>query len=279
MIQRLALVLAVAVMAFPQNAHCGEPAADPIKLQIPQGVNSPFGEKDSKAVSIPKNLDDCLAELEKMLTKTEIEKMKAGPEDKIDRYYFVFSEKQVEVVRQFDQFLCDHWQLYSESRLNKWFKAIGIEDADDMGDIIVHSFWRHLNAKPLDLDGQIKAHQVYIPKDLDDCFTQLEKILSKETVVKMKNGPEKDMIHYHHGLGMWLRNKWGLWKGSRLSKWFNDKGIFQPDNMSGIILDSFWRHLNGKPLNPDEQIKHYQDFWKNVREERAAREMNEGRSK
>jgi hypothetical protein len=66
---------------------------------------------------------------------------------------------------------------------------------------------------------------------------------------------------------MWLRNNWGLWKGSRLSKWFNEKGIQAPDDMSGIILDSFWRHLNGKPLKLDEQIKYYQDYWKMIEAE------------
>lgn len=109
--------------------------------------------------------------------------------------------------------------------------------------------------------------EVYIPKDLDDCFVELRRILPEKTVEQMKNGPEKDMVGYHHGLGRWLRNNWGLWKGSRLSKWFNDKGIQHPDDMSGIILDSFWRHLNGQPIKLDEQIKHYQDYWKRVKEE------------
>jgi len=37
--------------------------------------------------------------------------------------------------------------------------------------------------------------------------------------------------------------------------------------MSGIILDSFWRQLNGKPIKLDEQIKHYQDYWKKAEQE------------
>jgi hypothetical protein len=110
--------------------------------------------------------------------------------------------------------------------------------------------------------------KVYIPKDLDDCFAELKRMLSKEQIEKMKNGTEKDMIDYHMGLGLWLRNNWGLWRGSRLSKWFNDKGIRHPDDMSGIIFDSFWRHLNGKPIKLDEQVKHYQDYWKKVEQER-----------
>jgi hypothetical protein len=107
-----------------------------------------------------------------------------------------------------------------------------------------------------------KEDESYIPKDLDDCFVQMKKLLKPEDVEKMKSGTEDDMIQYHFGLGMWIRNNWGLWGGSRLAKWFNGQGIYHPDDMSGIILDSFWRHLNQKPIRLEEQVKYYQDFWK-----------------
>jgi hypothetical protein len=262
MIQRLALVVAIAVFAVSRQAAGDETVADPFRLQTPKGVEWPLKEADAEKVNIPQDLDGCFAQLEKMLSKGERQRMKSGPEGQIDQYYYVFSEGDFEVVRQIGQWLGDLWRLDGKSRLAEWFNARGIDDGDDMADIIIHSYWRHLNAKPIDLDGQIKAHQVYIPKDLDDCFAELEKRLSKRTVAKMKGGSEEDMVKYHHGLGTWMRNKWGLWKGSRLSKWFNDKGIRHPDDMSGIILDSFWRHLNEKPIKLDEQIKHYQDYWK-----------------
>jgi hypothetical protein len=110
-----------------------------------------------------------------------------------------------------------------------------------------------------------KDREQYIPKDLDDCFLQLKKILKPEELEKMKRGTEEDMGRYHFGLGMWMRNNWGLWKGGRLATWFNAKGIHHPDDMSGIILDSYWRHLNSKPIELDKQIKYYQDYWKKVR--------------
>ena len=78
----------------------------------------------------------------------------------------------------------------------------------------------------------------------------------------MRVGTEDDMTQYHMGLGMWMRNNWGLWGGSRLAAWFNAQGINHPDDMSGIILDSFWRYLNGKPIKLDEQVKYYQGYWK-----------------
>lgn len=110
----------------------------------------------------------------------------------------------------------------------------------------------------VDADSSTK---VYIPKDLEDCFKELKKMLSPELIKEMKSGTEDDMIKYHRGLGMWMRNNWGLWSDSRLKKYFNELEIYHPDDMSGIILDSFWRHLNNKPIRLEEQIKYYKDYW------------------
>ena len=117
-----------------------------------------------------------------------------------------------------------------------------------------------------------KGDKIHIPKDLEDCFAELKRLLPKEDVQAMRKGTEADMIQYHHGLGTWIRNNWGLWRGSALSKWFNKQGIQHPDDMSGIILDSFWRHLNSKPIKLDEQIKGYQEYWENVRAKRASKQ-------
>jgi len=123
-----------------------------------------------------------------------------------------------------------------------------------------------------------EAKDVYIPRDLDDCLAELKRILSKEEVEDIRADSEEAMIDYHYGLGTRLRNNWGLWDDSRLSKWFNERGITHPDDMSGIILHSFWRHLNGKPIKLDEQIKHYQDYWKAVEEDRKKQEKREHES-
>ena len=77
------------------------------------------------------------------------------------------------------------------------------------------------------------------------------------------------MIQYHFSLGMWMRNNWGLWQGSKLSKWFNERGIFHPDDMSAIILDSYWHHLCGLPINFEEQAEVYKQYWNKVQEKEA----------
>ena len=105
-------------------------------------------------------------------------------------------------------------------------------------------------------------YKIYVPTNLEDAFGELKKMLHPELLKEMKEGSEQNMIQYHMGLGMWMRNNWGLWGGSRLAKYFNGIGIFHPDDMSGVILDSFWRHLNSQAIKLDEQVAYYQRFWK-----------------
>jgi len=96
---------------------------------------------------------------------------------------------------------------------------------------------------------------IYIPKDLEDCFRELDKILTENNRREFKNS---DPIECHFGLGKNLRNRWGLWSGSRLQNYFENLGISHPDDMSGIILDSYHAYLNDKPINLDKQLKKYQ---------------------
>src|SRR5688500_14697715 len=61
--------------------------------------------------------------------------------------------------------------------------------------------------------------EVYVPKDLEDAFKELDKMLTKELREEMRKGKAEKMIDFHFGLGLWLRNNWGLWRGLRLAKW------------------------------------------------------------
>ena len=112
--------------------------------------------------------------------------------------------------------------------------------------------------------------KVYIPKDLEDAFVELKKMLSSALLDEIRLKSEKDMILYHHGFGTWLRNNWGLWASSRLAQYFNQLGINHPDDMSGIILTSFWRHLHSKPVGLEEQVESYKEYWREAEEKEEA---------
>lgn len=91
---------------------------------------------------------------------------------------------------------------------------------------------------------------VYIPADLPDCMRTLDAILSDTTKDQIFNTTRADFGGLaHFSLGLWIRNNWGLWRGSRLQSYFFDNGIRHPDDMSGLILDCYWQHLHGHSPN------------------------------
>ncbi len=86
----------------------------------------------------------------------------------------------------------------------------------------------------------------YIPKTIEECFIELNKTLKPETIEGIKTLKSRDETSsYHMGLGLWLRNNWGLWGGSRLQVYLKNKGLNHPDDMSGLILKYYYDWLNG----------------------------------
>lgn len=90
-----------------------------------------------------------------------------------------------------------------------------------------------------------EEEKIYIPKDLDDAVRELNKRIRPEDKELIKKG-EIDTGDMHFGLGMGLRNSWGLWGDSRLAAYFKEQGITHPDDMSGYVLDAFCRNLRGQ---------------------------------
>lgn len=192
-------------------------------------------------------------------------------------------------------YLCDGLEIVREvlsdeklkelvaSLANDGKQRVAVKEIHDRNEIELKKAQKALEAKilkqPKSEDEKFKLNPtkdgstysgVYIPKDLDDCFKELNCCLCPALIRQMKVGSEENMVQYHGNLGMWMRNNWGLWKGSRLSEFFNKKEIFHPDDMSGIILCSFWRDLNDKPIDLAGQIKTYQEFWRQARLEKEA---------
>lgn len=87
----------------------------------------------------------------------------------------------------------------------------------------------------------------YIPRDLGECMQELDRLLATKDREMMKaKTTRNDMIAYHHGLGTFLRNNWGLWGGSRLQQYFFARGLNHPDNMSALVLEYYHDWLNGQ---------------------------------
>jgi hypothetical protein len=117
----------------------------------------------------------------------------------------------------------------------------------------------------------------YIPIDLNEAIGYFECKWKKEDLDKIKNIEERKFLGQSHlGTGMSIRNNWKLWAGtSELSKYFHDLGIHHPDDMSGIILTSLHRKLNEKPIELEEQIKYYKDYWAEAERKKKETEKKE----
>lgn len=91
---------------------------------------------------------------------------------------------------------------------------------------------------------------VYIPKDLKEAMLELDKLLPEEDKQEIKSLSSRDQtLKYHHNLGMWIRNNWALWGGSRLALYLREKGVMEPDGMSAVILSFYHDWLTQKDIN------------------------------
>lgn len=60
--------------------------------------------------------------------------------------------------------------------------------------------------------------------------------------------PKNEHWQLHFGLGMAVRNEFGLWQDNALTRFFRANGIDHPDEMSGPFIDGYVLYLQGKPV-------------------------------
>ena len=82
---------------------------------------------------------------------------------------------------------------------------------------------------------------------------QLKKSTPADDLRKITGMAESELILLHHGLGTGIRNKW--LRGNRdpeLIRFFREKKINDPDEMSIILIEALWRDLNSS-LSPEQR--------------------------
>ena len=110
---------------------------------------------------------------------------------------------------------------------------------------------------------------VYIPKDLADCFIQLNQLTDKDSKIKFKNMSEEDAAtKLHFSLGRWMIYNWGFYEGSRLSYYLKNLGISHPDDMAQFIIITYHRNLNKSKLEVKDLLDHYQMKQENLKKKR-----------
>jgi hypothetical protein len=100
------------------------------------------------------------------------------------------------------------------------------------------------------------------PTTLAEAHAALERMLSPEELAKIDAMPSEDgMIMYRMSLGLTIRNGWGLWAGSPLAKHMEELGFVVPDDMSGVILETFWCKRHGQDFRLKERAAEYKKYW------------------
>jgi hypothetical protein len=103
-----------------------------------------------------------------------------------------------------------------------------------------------------------KLYGVYIPKDIDDAFLELNRLSPPEAIEKLKTTDETTMAkRLHFGLGKWISHNWNLTEGSRFSHYLKGLGLETTDDMINFTLVSYHRFLMKKPQELTERAKVY----------------------
>ncbi|SFJ76542.1 DUF6794 domain-containing protein [Myroides guanonis] len=240
-------------------------------------VNS-FGQSD-----MPKNLKQTVSYLDKDCSDSLKLIIKSTDDKELKKLIYPFGNSQYKTIY--------YWSNNDKSGIYKYLTKKGIDNFKE--EVILSNYKRHLNNTVVSEDSLLKPYLkieakwrvednnrfstdtlrgVYIPKDLEDCFKQINIIWDENERNQILKWDENEFAgKAHFGFGMWMRNNWQLWKGSRLSRYFKDFKITHPDDMTGIILVSYYRFLSKKEIELQEQIKDVRDFWTNAEEQELNR--------
>ncbi len=114
-----------------------------------------------------------------------------------------------------------------------------------------------------------RINDVYIPADLQEAMSELDRLTDKGTAEKLSLVIEDTVASkLHFSLGRWMSIHWGLEEGSRLSHYLKQRGLSFPDDMEDLLIRCWHRHIKKMPLNEGDLIERYIDKRKKENEER-----------
>lgn len=116
---------------------------------------------------------------------------------------------------------------------------------------------------------QERLDGIYIPKDLVNAFEELNRLIEPSAKATFKSATEDEVVHkLFFSLGRWISQKWGFYEGSRLSHYLKSLGVSYPEDMSQVVIVSYHRYLNKKPLEIKVQIEAIKEKRQQENEER-----------
>lgn len=97
-----------------------------------------------------------------------------------------------------------------------------------------------------------RLYGVYIPKDIEDALSELDKLSTPEAKSNLLKADELTVAKkLRFGVGRWMEYNWNFQEGSRFSHFLREKGIWHVDDMVEFMIILYYRHVGQKPLNID----------------------------
>lgn len=121
-------------------------------------------------VYIPKNLDDAMTQLGKIISAESQGVIKAIPEDSVCLI----------LHNRLGQWMILNWGFYGGSRLSHYLRSAGITYPDDMADFLLLAYHRNLNGKPVNLKDLVVGFKEKRKKEFEE-EKKKGKVISEET--------------------------------------------------------------------------------------------------
>lgn len=121
-------------------------------------------------VYIPKNLDDAILQLNKIISAESQAKIKAIPEDSVCHA----------LHSRLGQWIILNWGFYGGSRMSHYLKSAGVTFPDDMADFLLLAYHRSLNGKPVQIKELVIGFKEKRKKEFEE-EKKKGKVISEET--------------------------------------------------------------------------------------------------
>jgi hypothetical protein len=111
-----------------------------------------------------------------------------------------------------------------------------------------------------------QGNKITKPKNLEEGITFFQQTWTKKQLKEFRLKDEgKALADVHFAAAMWVRNEWVRSdRNKEFKKYFNDLGVFAPDDISSILFTSLHRRLNGKDIQLNKQIERNKEYWDKI---------------
>ena len=97
------------------------------------------------------------------------------------------------------------------------------------------------NLQNLTIESSFLEEKPHYPHSIKEAILMLMELIPKDQLEEIKTMPLEELPLLHRSLGMFIRNKFGLWAGNESLMKECDTSV--PDNASSVIIKAFYNHL------------------------------------